>query len=148
MAEPQGEVLPEAPPGFQIRATRGKFTRHNGPTFEATAPGDLRQGMWVLGRHCNGMGFMHGGMFCAFADSAVAMASFQATKKSGVTIKLTVEYFDIVHEGTWIEAHPQVTMQQGDLVHITAPIVKPDGTVVARATAIFRTVNRKPKPEA
>ncbi len=134
---------PVAPPGFAPTPSRGKFTLHNGPTFRATSEGDLRTGLFVLDRHCNGMGFLHGGMICAFADSALAWAVWTATGKMSVTIKLSVSFMDIVREGEWIEARPVVSAVDGDLVLVTADIVKPDGTVASRADAVFRTLRRK-----
>ena len=136
-------ALKPPPPGFALRPTRGKFSLHNGPSYLATAEGDLRSGLWVLDRHCNGMGFMHGGMICAFADSALAWAVWSAVKRSSVTIKLTMEFMDIVQEGTWLEAHSQVKGVDGDLVHVMTELVKEDGTLAARADAVFRALRRK-----
>lgn len=103
----------------------------------------MRTGLWVLDRHCNGMGFLHGGMACSFADSALAWAVWSATGKMSVTIKLTVEFMEIAREGEWIEAHPKVTASDSDFVYVTARIVKDDGALAARADAVFRTVRRK-----
>lgn len=132
-----------APPGFAPTPSRGKFTLHNGPSYRAVATGDVRTGLLVLDRHCNGMGFLHGGMASAFADSALAWAVWSATGKMSVTIKLSLSFMGIVKEGEWIEAHPSVTAVDGDLVHVNASIVKTDGTVAARADAVFRTLRRK-----
>ncbi len=131
------------PPGFAITPSRGKFTIHNGPTYRATAEGDLRTGVWVLDRHCNGMGFLHGGMICAFSDSALAWAVWSATGRMSVTIKLTMEFFDTVYEGTWLEARPQVKGVDGDFVHVMAELHKGDGALAARADAVFRCLRRK-----
>jgi uncharacterized protein (TIGR00369 family) len=141
---------PERAPraGFAITPSRGKFTIHNGPSYRAAAPGDVRTGLWVLDRHCNGMGFLHGGMACAFADSALAWAVWSATNKMSVTIKLTMEFMEIAREGEWIEAHPVVTAVDGDFVHVSARIVKEDGALAARADAVFRTVRRGPSAKA
>ena len=135
--------LTPPPPGFATTPSRGKFTLHNGPTFRASAPGDLRTGLWVLDRHCNGMGFLHGGMICSFADSALAWAVWSESGKMSVTIKLNMEFMDIVKEGCWLEAHPHVTVVDGDLVHVSARLIKDDGGIAARADAIFRTLRRK-----
>jgi uncharacterized protein (TIGR00369 family) len=137
-----GDLKPP-PPGFATRPTRGKFSIHNGPSFLATGEGDLRSGIWVLDRHCNGMGFMHGGMICAFADSALAWAVWSATDRMSVTIKLTMEFMGIVPEGTWLEAHPEVKGVDGDLVHVMADMKTEDGTLVARADAVFRSLRRR-----
>jgi uncharacterized protein (TIGR00369 family) len=133
----------EPRPGFARTPSRGKFTIHNGPSYRATTPGDIRTGLWILDRHCNGMGFLHGGMVSAFADSALAWAVYSATGKMSVTIKLTLEFMEIAREGEWIEAHPVVTAVDGDFIHVGARIVKEDGALAARADAIFRTVRRK-----
>lgn len=134
--------LREPRPGFALTPSRGKFTIHNGPSYRATSPGDIRTGIWVLDRHCNGMGFLHGGMVSAFADSALAWAVFSATQKMSVTIKLTLEFMEIVREGEWLEAHPEVTSVDGDFIHVRARIVKEDGGLAALAHAVFRTVRR------
>ncbi len=89
------------------------------------------------------MGFLHGGMASAFADSALAWAVWTATGRMSVTIKLSLIFIDIVKEGTWIEAHPGVTSIDGDIVHVKATIVKQCGVVAARADAVFRTLRRK-----
>lgn len=135
--------VPPVPAGFDVYRSRGAFSIHNGPAYRATAKGDMRSGLRVLNRHCNGMGFMHGGMISAFCDSALAWAIYHAAGGSMVTIKLTMEFMDIVQEGTWIEAHPEVTGQKGDLVHATARLVKENGTLFARADATFRKLRRK-----
>lgn len=129
--------------GFALTPSRGKFTIHNGPSYRATASGDMRTGLWVLDRHCNGMGFLHGGMMSSFADSALAWAVWSATGKMSVTIRLTLEFMEIAREGEWIEAHPEVSSVDGDFVHVSANIVKEDGSLAARASAVFRTVRRK-----
>ncbi|MFN7054912.1 PaaI family thioesterase [Hyphomonas sp.] len=133
-----------APPeGFALTPSRGKFTLHNGPTYRATADGDPRTGMWVLDRHCNGMGFLHGGMLSAFADSGLAWAVWSATNRMSVTIKLTLEFMEIAREGDWIESHAAVTSVDGEFVQVSARIVRPNGGLIALATATFRTVRRK-----
>lgn len=136
-------ALKPPPPGFAPRPTRGKFSLHNGPSYLASAEGDMRSGIWVLDRHCNGMGFMHGGMICAFADSALAWAVWSVANRASVTIKLTMEFMDIVPEGTWLEAHPQVKGVDGDLVHVMADLVKEDGGLAGRADAVFRCLRRR-----
>jgi uncharacterized protein (TIGR00369 family) len=133
------------PPGFAPTPSRGKFTLHNGPTYRAEAEGDLRTGLWVLDRHCNGMGFLHGGMASAFADSALAWAVWDTTGKSSVTLKLTLEFMGIVPEGVWLEAHPDVTAVNRDQVHVRADLKRDGKVLVARADAVFRTVRRRPK---
>jgi len=132
-----------APNGFAPTNSRGAFTLHNGPTYRASAEGDLRSGFWVLDRHCNGMGFLHGGMTSAFADSSLAWAIWSETQRMSVTLKLTLEYFDIVHEGTWLEARPAPVVVNGEVAHAQADLVTDAGKLAARADAVFRLLRKR-----
>lgn len=134
----------EPPPGFAPSRSRGPFTRHNGPVFRASAPGDIRSGLIVLDRHCNSMGFLHGGMASAFADGALAWAVWDATGRMSVTLKLTLAFLDIVREGEWLEARPAVDSVSGELVHVHADLVAGRERPVARADAVFRLLRRGP----
>lgn len=119
---------------------------HNGPVYRATRPGDIRSGLWVLDRHCNSMGFMHGGMVSSFADGALAWAVWDATRKMSVTLKLTISYFGTIRPGTWLEARPQVTSASEDgIVQVTADMLSGGDKLSARADATFRTLRRAAK---
>lgn len=136
------------PPGFSLSRSRGKFTTHNGPVYRAEAEGDLRSGIRILDRHCNGMGFLHGGMAAAFSDSALAWAVWDATGRMSVTLKLTMSYLDVVREGEWLEARPLVDGTHDGMVHVHAKLLagdgKREGRAVGRADAVFRLLRRRP----
>ncbi|MCI4644427.1 MAG: PaaI family thioesterase [Hyphomonadaceae bacterium] len=132
-----------APAGFTLARSRGKFTQHNGPVFRAEGEGDLRSGFFVLDRHCNGMGFLHGGMASAFADSALAWAVWWTTRRMSVTLKLTLSYFQVVREGAWLEARPEVISVQDGIVHVSADLVAEGSGRAARADGVFRLLRRK-----
>lgn len=136
-AEPGG-----VPAGFSLAQSRGKFTLHNGPVYRADAEGDVRSGLIVLDRHCNGMDFLHGGMAAAFSDGALAWAVWAAEKRPSVTLKLTLSYFQTVHEGDWLEARPQVTSVENEIVHVHADLVSGGERKVARADGVFRLLRR------
>ncbi|MEM5517441.1 PaaI family thioesterase [Henriciella sp. AS95] len=142
-AESAAEV--DIPEGFELSKSRGPFTTHNGPVFRATGAGDLRCGIRVLDRHCNSMGFMHGGMVSSFADGALAWAVWHATKKMSVTLKLTISYFDTIRPGTWLEAHPEVISSEDGIVHVCADLLINGEKLGARADATFRTLRRTAK---
>ncbi len=136
------------PPGFSLAQTRGKFTTHNGPVYRADGAGDVRSGIRILDRHCNGMGFLHGGMAAAFSDSALAWAVWDATGRMSVTLKLTMAYLDVVREGEWLEARPQVDGVHDGMVHVHARLIAGDGVcegrAAGRADAVFRLLRRRP----
>lgn len=132
------------PAGFEVSKSRGPFTTRNGPVCRAIETGDLRSGLWVLERHCNSMGFMHGGMVSSFADGALAWAVWHATRKMSVTLKLTTSFFGTIRPGDWLEAHPDVVSVNDGVVHVRADLVVGEG-VMARGDATFRTLRRAAK---
>ncbi|MGB3626509.1 MAG: PaaI family thioesterase [Henriciella sp.] len=136
---------PQIPAGFEVSKSRGPFTTHNGPVYRATERGDIRSGLWVLDRHCNSMGFMHGGMVSSFADGALAWAVWDATRKMSVTLKLTISYFGTIRQGTWLEAVPEVLSVNDGVVHVWANLLVGGDKVAARADATFRTLRRTAK---
>ena len=140
---PEGTVIPD---GFALAHSRGHFTNHNGPVFTATAPGDLRSAMFVLDRHCNSMGILHGGMASAFADRALAVAVWQALRAPSVTLKLTLQFLESISLHSWLEARPRVLSVQDGLVQVTAEMRIMGQERVARADATFRRV-RPPAPK-
>lgn len=135
----------QPPEGFGPTNSRGAFTLHNGPTYRATGEGDLRSGFYVLDRHCNGMGFLHGGMMSAFADSALAWAVWYETRRYSVTLKLTLEYLDIVRKGAWVEAAPSAPLKMEGIVHVSTPLITSSGRRVAHADGLFRLMKKRPK---
>ena len=54
------ETIPAAPDGFVRSEARGPFSTHNGPYFHARPAEGAAQAFFVLPRHCNGMGILHG----------------------------------------------------------------------------------------
>ena len=145
MADDQTERAP--PEGFAPTNSRGAFTLHNGPTYRASGEGDVRSGFFVLGRHCNGMGFLHGGMMSAFADSSLAWAVWNETRRFSVTLKLTLEYMDIVRKGAWVEARPQPVLVSDGIAHVSTPLITASGRHVAQADGVFRLMKRVPKTD-
>ena len=91
------------------------------------------------------MGFLHGGMMSAFADSSLAWAVWLETRRFSVTLKLTMEYLDIVRPGAWVEARPTKPITNDQIVHVTTPLFTASGRRVANADGIFRLMRRRPK---
>ncbi len=133
------------PDGFALSSSRGKFTNHNGPVYEAQAASDLRSGLFVLDRHCNGLGFLHGGMASAFADRSLAVAVWSATQKMSVTLKLTLHYYETVRLHDWLEAHPIVHSQANGIIQVSADLLISGTKLAARADATFKTLRRPQK---
>ena len=131
------------PDGFVLSSSRGKFTNHNGPIYMAAADDDLRSGMFVLDRHCNGMGFLHGGMASAFADRSLAVAVWAAARRLSVTLKLTLHFHETVRLHDWLEADPEVLSNVDGIVHVGADLRINGEKLAARADATFRLLRRQ-----
>jgi len=136
---PSHLIVPE---GFSLSKSRGAFSNHNGPVYEASGEGDVRSGLFVLDRHCNSMGFLHGGMASAFADRSLAMAVWAATGRASVTLKLTLNIFETVRLNDWLEAQPVVQSHAHDLVQVSAERKIRGEKWPARADATCRPLRR------
>ena len=141
-AQDQGFVPPE---GFKADGGRGPFTSHNGPIYRKDDGKTVEVGLHVLERHCNGLGFLHGGMISAFADGALAWAVWRATQRSSVTIQLSLDFLDIVRIGDWLVAHPKHISTSGDVVHVEADLVRNNEQLVAHAVGVFHLLRRNAK---
>ena len=133
------------PEGFTQAEDRGPFTSHNGPTYRKTGPKGPIVGLRILERHCNSMGFLHGGMAASFTDGAMAWAVWQVSQKMSVTLKLTVEYFETGRMGDWLEAHARAVPGEDGLVYASADLMTNGELLVGRADGVFRTLRRRPK---
>ena len=135
----------QIPAGFALSTSRGPYSNHNGPLFRATGEGDCRSGMYILERHCNSMGFMHGGMVSTFADGALAWAVWHATQKMSVTLKLTLSFYETIRLHDWLEARPRVQSTDHGIVQVTAELLIGGDKLAARADATFRSLRRQQK---
>jgi uncharacterized protein (TIGR00369 family) len=138
------DAAPGPPEGFVQQAVRGPFSLHNGPFFERRSDGIAEQAFYVLRRHCNQMGFAHGGMLSAFVDGLLAAAVGLATHSSGVTIHLSIDYLAPARRGEWVFGEARVTRETQDFAFAEARI-HAGGRDVVRASGIFK-LRRRRKP--
>jgi len=142
VADTGGEVIPDPPEGFAVQSVRGPFSLHNGPYFERNTEGVAEQAFFVLSRHCNQMGFAHGGMLSAFVDGLLATSVGKATKSSGVTIHLSIDYLAPAKRGEWVFGEARVTRETQEFAFAEARI-HAGGRDVVRASGIFKLRRRR-----
>ncbi len=142
MAEVDEDLVPPPPEGFILQAVRGPFSLHNGPYFERNSEGVAEQAFFVLSRHCNQMGFAHGGMLSAFVDGLLATSVGKATRSSGVTIHLSIDYLAPAKRGAWVFGEARVTRETQEFAFAEARIHS-GGHDVVRASGIFKLRRRK-----
>lgn len=115
---------------------------HNGPYFQARPAEGAAQAFYVLPRHCNRMGIVHGGMLTAFLDSALAAAVGRQTKSASVTIHLSVDFLSMARAGEWVMAESRVTRATREVVFAEARIHVGEKDIV-RGSGVFKLMHRK-----
>jgi uncharacterized protein (TIGR00369 family) len=131
------------PAGFVLQAGRGAFTTHNGPYFHRPSDEGAQQAFHALGRHCNGVGLIHGGMLSAFLDGLLAAAAGRATGSTPVTVHLSVDFLDMGRAGDWVVGEARVTRATRDLAFVEGRASVGDRDL-ARATGVFKLMRRRP----
>lgn len=133
------------PAGFVLSTSRGPFTTHNGPYYHRA---DLAQGsaqaFFALNRHANGLGIVHGGMLTAFMDGLLAGAVYQATRKTGLTIHLSIDFLHMARVGEWVIGESEVTRTTRDVAFVEGRAFVGHRDVV-RASGIFKLMQRRPQ---
>jgi uncharacterized protein (TIGR00369 family) len=142
---------PQIPAGFAPHFRKSPVTDAWEPLYSRRADGILRLGVWLDKRHCNARGFVHGGVIAALADLAMghsvnesraAASAGSAVPAESVTMNLTVDFIASAQIGDWLEITPRVLKFSGS-TGFTDALVTAGETVVARASAVFRILDRK-----
>jgi uncharacterized protein (TIGR00369 family) len=137
------------PVPFRLSVRRGPFTTHNGPWFHWAEESDWRQGVRLLGRHCNSRGIVHGGFLSSFADGLAATAVFREVKRSAVTIKLNTEFLRAAKAGEWLQGTAKITRATGKTAFVDAYAWTGEGrdipmdNLVFRSAAVFRLMEAR-----
>lgn len=137
-------MKPVPPPtGFVLSEGRGPFTTHNGPVYHSVEGGVFRQGFRVLTQHCNGHGIAHGGWLSAFTDGVLGAAVWRETKAPSVTLRLNVDFLDMVRPGEWVEGTAIVTRATRTLAFARAELTG-GGRKVLTAEGVFKLMKTRP----
>lgn len=142
MAADPPPAAPHIPDGF-VHVLRAPFINHVGPLLQAAEnpPGTMTLGLNVETVHTNTMGFMHGGMIATLCDSAMARALISKLQRRTVTLRMSLEYFDAIRKGEWLEAHARLVDHDEDVAHTECRVLIA-GALCARATAVFRLLRK------
>ncbi len=138
-----GEAHDTPPPeGFVLQPGRGLFTTHNGPYYHKPSEEGAIQAFHALGRHCNGVGLIHGGMLSAFLDGLLAAAAARAAQATPVTVHLSIDFLGMGRAGDWVIGEARVTRTTRDLAFAEGRAYS--GTRdLARASGVFKLMRRR-----
>lgn len=119
---------------------RGEFSAHNGPIFQrlpAAEADGVEHAFYILSRHTNALGVLHGGMLSAFLDGLLGSAVRRGAQRTGVTIHLSVDFLRMARTGKWLLGEARMT-------HAAKDVAFAEGRayigrhVVGRATGVFK----------
>ncbi len=137
------ELIPDPPQGFVPSSNRGPFSNHNGPYFHREIMGEMtEQAFFALPRHANGLGLVHGGMLTAFIDGLLGAATYRATRQTGVTIQLNVNFLHMARVGEWVMGEARCTRSTKDVAFVDGRLYV-GGHDVIRASGVFKLMHRR-----
>lgn len=137
------EALLDVPAGFERHDRKSPVTDPWEPLWRRVSGDMVVLGLRVGTPHCNGRGFVHGGLISALADNAMGLSCVRKLGEvsSLVTVNLTVDFLASAHTGQWLE-FDTVFVKPGGTLCFTQAFVTADGQPCARANAVFRVVRK------
>lgn len=135
------ETVPAPPDGFRPSA-RGPYSTHNGPFFHRASEEGLEHAFFVLPRHCNSIGIVHGGMLSTFLDGVLAGAVGRVVGSTCVTVHLSIDFLSMARAGDWVFGEARVTRQTRDLVFVEG-VIRVGAREVLRGSGIFKPMKKK-----
>ena len=140
MTDPQ--AIPSPPDGFVASRPRGPFSTHNGPYFERACDEGAEQAFFILPRHCNQVGIVHGGMLSAFMDGLLASAVGRAAGAPSVTMHLSLDFLTMARAGEWALGAAKVT-RLTQAVAFAEGHVQVNGRDLVRGSGVFKLMHRR-----
>ena len=126
------------PSEFTPIQRKSPFTDLIGPIYSRHYENKLVLGIRGEDKHCNGRGFIHGGILSTLADIAMgyncAIASAQS--KGMVTSQLAIDFVSSAKAGDWIEVKVDV-QKVGRTLAFANCYFWVENKRIARASAVF-----------
>lgn len=137
------ELVPPPPAGFVRSEGRGEFSSHNGPYFHRPIEGDrVEFALFILSRHTNGLGVLHGGMLASFLDGLLGGAVFKAVGRTGMTIHLSVDFLRMARRGEWLQGEARMTRATRDVAFAEGRAMV-GVREVGRASGVFKLMGAR-----
>jgi uncharacterized protein (TIGR00369 family) len=140
----------EIPQGYAAHFRKSPVTEPWEPLFSRIVEGAVILATRIRQAHCNGKGFLHGGVVSALADNAMGLSLIETLRREGIqrgrggiTVNLAVDFLASAQIGQWLEIMPRV-LNIGRTIAFTDCLVRADGKLTARANATFRFYRSAP----
>ena len=131
------------PPNFSLHTRSSAVTRPWEPIYAHAVEGSFQLGLIIAECHCNGRGFLHGGVIAALADNAMGLTlnHTRGGKLTGiVTTALSLDYFGTGQLGQWMDIVPRL-VASGKSSGVLDALISAAGAPIARANATFRILS-------
>ena len=137
------DAVLDVPAGFELHDRKSPVTAPWEPILRRISGETVVLGVRAREAHCNGRGFVHGGLISALADNAMGLSCARrlGDLASLVTVNLTVDFLGAAFTGQWL-AFDTVFVKPGGTLCFTQAFVTADGQPCARANGVFRVVKR------
>ncbi len=134
----------DVPEGFLPHFRKSPLTDPWEPLWSRVTDDAVIIGLRAGGQHCNGRGFVHGGLISALADNALGHSCRQRRTDGAslVTITLNLEFVQTAQIGQWLEFRP-IFIKSGGKVDIAQGQVTADGEPCALVSATFRVLQAR-----
>ena len=132
------------PVGYLPHYRKSPVTDPWEPLFSRVEEGVVSLATRIRDVHCNGRGFLHGGVLSALADNAMGLSVIETLRaegkeraRAGVTLTLAIDFLSVAHVGQLLEIRPRV-LKAGRTLAFVDCVASADASPIARANASFR----------
>ncbi|MBW8813892.1 MAG: PaaI family thioesterase [Caulobacterales bacterium] len=137
------ETCLDVPEGFERHDRKSPLTAPWEPIWRRFSGDTVVLAIRAAEAHCNGRGFVHGGLISALSDNAMGLS---CARKMGdlaslVTVNLAVDFLSSANIGQWLE-FDTAFIRPGGTLSFAQAFVTADGQPCARANAVFRVVRK------
>ena len=140
----------QVPAGFAPHFRKSPLTDPWEPLFSRIGKASVTIALRVRPVHCNGKGFLHGGLVGSLADNAMGLSVLESLKTQGIgraragsTVSLAVDFLASAQIGQWVEFVPRV-LKIGSSLGFADCLVLADALSIARGNATFRLYRSPP----
>jgi uncharacterized protein (TIGR00369 family) len=132
------------PDGYALHFRTSPVTDPWQPLFSRVGDGTVNLALRVRQAHCNGKGFLHGGVINALADNAMGLSVIETLRQRGIergrggyTVSLCLDFLLSAQMGQWVEFVPRV-LKVGRGIGFADCLVIADSHAIARGNATYR----------
>lgn len=134
--------------GYETWEGHDPFEDHAGPFFfRKNTDGTVTCAFEATPLHCNGGGFLHGGLLMTFADFSLFAFGRDFLQGPSVTVSFTAEFTAAAGAGDFIEARGEVVRNTGSMVFLRGQVFTgrgEDERILLNYSGIVKRMKKRP----